>query len=81
MHRAQLYLWSLLHSCEHVDSRVLSELANQAARHLSVADREQRRSDMKSAVGIWAERTDLPDAATYLANLRDEVRSERLVSA
>ena len=80
MHRAQLYLWSLLHSREHVDSSLLSQLASQAASDLSIADREQRRSDMESAVGIWAERTDLPDAAPYLANLRDEVRSERLVS-
>jgi len=81
MHRAQFYLWSLLHCCEHVDSGVLAALANQAASYLSVANKEQRRSDMESAVGIWAERTDLPDAATYLSNLRDEVRAERLVSA
>jgi hypothetical protein len=81
MNRAQLYLWSVLHSREQVDEGVIAELANQAESHLSIADKKQRRSDLQAAVGAWSERTDLPDSDTYLSNLRDEARSERLLPA
>ena len=81
MNRAQLYLWSLLHEGEQVSEGVFSDVAIQAAGGLPVADKELRKSDMEAAVGAWALRTDLPDSFTYIANLRDEVRDERPVSA
>ncbi len=81
MNRAQLFLWSLLHSDEHVDDGVLAELADQGASHLSLADKEQRRSDMEAAVGVWAARFELPDSRTYIEKLRNEVRGDKLVPA
>ena len=81
MKRAQLYLWSLLHSVEQVDDRVLAELAGQVAGGLPIADKEQKRSDMEAAVGAWAERGDLPDSMTYISNLRNEVREHELTPA
>jgi hypothetical protein len=81
MKRAQLYLWSLLHSVDQIDDRVLSELAGQVAGELPIADKEQKRLDMEVAVGAWAERDDLPDSLTYISNLRNEVREHKLTPA
>ena len=84
MKRAQLYLWSVLHSVEHMDSGVLSDLADRADRaagSLPMADPELRRSDMLAAVGVWADRSDLADTFTYIANLRDKDREHKLVPA
>jgi hypothetical protein len=74
MKRAQLYLWSVLHSVEHVNERVLSDLAGEAAGTLPIADPELRKADMKAAVGAWADRDDLPDSGIYISNLRNELR-------
>lgn len=79
MNRAQLYLWSVLHSLEHINDSVLSDLAGQAAVDLSIADPEMRKSDMQAAVGAWAKRMDLPDSRIYVANLRDESAANRLL--
>jgi hypothetical protein len=81
MNRAKLYLWSVLHSLEHVNDSVLIDVAGQAANDLSIGDPELRKSDMNAAIGAWAERSDLPDSGTYIANLRNEVRDHNLVRA
>ena len=81
MNRAKLYLWSVLHSLEHVDDSVLFDAAGEAANDLFIADPELRKSDMKAAIGAWAERSDLPDSGTYMANLRNEVRDHKPVRA
>ena len=81
MNRAKLYLWSVLHSLEHVNDSVLFDVAGQAANDLFIADPELRKSDMTAAVGAWAERSDLPDSIIYIANLRNEVRDHTQVPA
>jgi hypothetical protein len=81
MNRAQLYLWSLLHAGEPLSESVLSEFAGQASSLLPIADKELRKSDMEATVGAWADRADLPDSFTYIANLRNEVRDQRLIPA
>jgi hypothetical protein len=81
MKRAQLYLWSVLNSVERLDEGILSELGDQAANHLPIADKKQRQADMNAAVGTWAERPDLPDSATYVSALRDEIRAAMLIPA
>ena len=70
MKRAQLYLSSVLRTAEHVDARVLSDLADQTVNDPSAAEMELRRLDMKAAAGAWKDRSDLPDSSTYIANLR-----------
>jgi hypothetical protein len=37
---------------------------------LDPAQVEERRAAMMAAVGIWKDRTDLPDTETYIRNLR-----------
>jgi hypothetical protein len=39
---------------------------------------EERRAAMMAIVGIWKDRTDLPDTETYIRNLRNGSRLERL---
>jgi hypothetical protein len=39
---------------------------------------EERRAAMMAIVGLWKDRTDLPDTETYIRNLRDDTRLERL---
>jgi hypothetical protein len=39
---------------------------------------EERRAAMMGIVGLWKDRTDLPDTETYIRNLRDDDRLERL---
>jgi hypothetical protein len=80
MNRARLYLWSLLHSLEHVNEGVLSELADEATADLPIANPELRRRDMEAAVGAWAERTDLPDSLSYVSAMRNDARSGKAVA-
>ena len=39
---------------------------------------KERRAAMLGAVGLWKDRTDLPDTETYIRNLRQGDRLERL---
>jgi hypothetical protein len=42
------------------------------------ADLEERRAAMLGIVGLWKDRTDLPDTETYIRNLRKGRRIEAL---
>lgn len=82
MKRTQLYLdddlWAALHAKAALDGTTISELVRVAARDRYVANREQRREAMMSAIGIWKERTDLEDSETMIRRLRADTRLERL---
>jgi hypothetical protein len=43
-----------------------------------MVNHEERRAAMLGIVGLWKDRTDLPDTETYIRNLRDDDRMERL---
>jgi hypothetical protein len=45
---------------------------------LTPAEIEERRAAMMGIVGLWKDRTDLPDTETYVRNLRGGDRLERL---
>jgi len=82
MKRTQLYLdedlWSALHKHALREKTSVSELVRKAARERYVYTPEQRRADMMAAVGIWKDRTDLPDTETYVRNLRKGRRIKTL---
>jgi plasmid stability protein len=82
MKRTQLYLdedlWQALHTRAAIEKTTVSDLVRTAARERYLYTPEQRRADMMAAVGIWKDRTDLPDTETYIRNLRDDDRMERL---
>jgi Ribbon-helix-helix protein, copG family len=82
MRRTQLYLdedlWKALRARAKREKTTISSLVRRAARERYMYTAEQRRADMMAAVGIWKDRTDLPDTETYIRNLRDDDRLERL---
>ena len=82
MKRTQLYLdedlWSTLHSRAHQEGTTVSDLVRRAARDRYMSDPAQRQADMMAAVGLWKDRTDLPDTETYVRNLRKGTRLKRL---
>jgi len=45
---------------------------------LNPAEVEERKAAMMGIVGLWKDRTDLPDTETYVRNLRKGARLKRL---
>jgi hypothetical protein len=82
MRRTQLYLeepvWKLLHILARQSGSTVSELVRQAVREKYVKDPEKRKRVLLSAIGIWKDRTDLPDTETYIRRLRKSTRWKRL---
>ncbi len=46
--------------------------------YLEERDPEERKKALLSAIGIWKDRTDLPDTETYVRRLRKDTRWKRL---
>jgi Ribbon-helix-helix protein, copG family len=83
MRRTQLYLdddlWKALHARARSEGTTISDLVRQAARERYLGNLEERRKAMEALVGIWRDRTDLPDSTEeYVRNLRRDTRIERL---
>ena len=82
MKRTQLYLdddlWNTLHAKARHSGTSISELVRTAACERYMVNHEERRAAMLGIVGLWKDRTDLPDTETYVRNLRNDNRLERL---
>jgi hypothetical protein len=83
MKRTQLYLdddlWKALHARARTEGTSISHLVRQAARECYLGNLEERREAMEAIVGIWKDRTDLPDSTEeYVRSLRRDTRIERL---
>jgi predicted DNA-binding ribbon-helix-helix protein len=82
MRRTQAYLeepvWKLLHTLARQSGSTVSALVRQAVREKYVKDPEARKKALLSAIGIWKDRTDLPDTETYIRTLRKDTRWKRL---
>ncbi|MGO9404549.1 MAG: ribbon-helix-helix protein, CopG family [Terriglobales bacterium] len=83
MRRTQLYLdddlWNALHTRARSERTTISNLVRQAARERYLGNLEERRKAMEGLVGIWKDRTDLPDSTEeYVRSLRRDARIERL---
>lgn len=82
MKRTQLYLdddlWAALHAHAILSRTSISELVRRAARDRYMGNLEQRRAAMMGIVGLWKDRADIGDAESYVRNLRDDDRMERL---
>ena len=80
--RTQLYLdedlWQALHTTAAIEKTTVSDLVRIAARERYLEDSEKRREALMGIVGIWKDRTDLPDTETYVRNLRKGSRLKRL---
>ncbi len=83
MRRTQLYLdddlWNALHTRARRMGTTISDLVRQAARERYLGNLDERREAMLGIVGIWKDRTDLPESTEeYVRSLRRETRMERL---
>ncbi len=82
MRRTQLYLeddlWKALHVRARQSKTTVSELVRKALHEKYLRDATGRKEALLSAVGLWQDRTDLPDTQTYIRNLRKGTRLQRL---
>ena len=82
MKRTQLYMeddvWKVLQIRAKQSKSTISELVRQAVREKYLDDKSKRREAMLSAIGIWKDRTDLPDTETYVRGLRNDRRLKRI---
>lgn len=80
--RTQLYLddeaWSLLHALARHSGSTVSELVRQAVREKYYDKGKGRKEAFEAVVGLWKDRTDLPDTETYVRSLRKSKRWDRL---
>ena len=71
-------LWAALQA-KAADSRTsVSELVQVAARERYLGEPEEREIARMGIVGLWKDRSDLPDTETYIRALRQDQRLERL---
>jgi hypothetical protein len=82
MKRTQLYMeddvWKVLQIRAKQSKSTISELVRQAVREKYLDDKSKRREALLSAIGIWKDRTDLPDTETYVRSLRNGKRLKRI---
>jgi hypothetical protein len=81
--RTQLYLdddlWNTLHARARSQRTTISDLVRRAVRDRYLGNLEERRKAMEALIGIWKDRTDLPDSTEeYVRRLRRDSRLERL---
>jgi predicted transcriptional regulator len=82
MKRTQLYLeddlWKTLHILARQSGSTVSELARKALREKYLGDTAKRKESLLSAIGLWKDRTDLPDTEEYVRGLRKDDRLRRI---
>lgn len=82
MKRTQLYLeddlWKTLHVIARQSRSTVSELVRKALRDKYLDNAAGRKEALLSAVGLWRDRTDLPDTQTYVRSLRKGNRLQRI---
>lgn len=84
MRRTQLYLnddlWETLHIESKQRGTTVSELVREAVRDKYGNSPTNRAKAMEAVIGMWKDRTDLPDSETYIRQLRKGKRLERIRS-
>ena len=82
MRRTQLYLeddlWKTLHILARQSRSTVSELVRKALREKYLGDADRRKEALLSVVGLWKDRTDLPDTEEYIRGLRKDDRLRRI---
>jgi hypothetical protein len=82
MRRTQLYLeddvWAALHAKALLEGATVSELVRIAVRERYMGNLAERRAAMLGIVGLWKDRAGMEDAESFIRNLRDDDRPQRL---
>ena len=81
MKQTQIYLdeglWRLLQIRSRLSGTSIPELVRQAVREKYGIPAERRRQAMQAVVGMWKDRTGLPDTETYIRQIRKGARRLR----
>jgi hypothetical protein len=82
MRRTQLYLeddlWAALHAKALLEGATVSELVRVAVRERYMGNLADRRAAMLGIVGLWKDRAGMEDSESWVRNLRDDDRLQRL---
>jgi len=73
-------LWAVLRIRSRQSGVSISDLARQAIRDHYLSGAARRREAMRAVVGIWKDRSDLPDPEGYVRRLRKGSRIKRVAS-
>jgi len=80
--RTQLYieddLWAVFRIRSRQSGVSISELMRQAIRDRYFSGAARRQEAMRAVVGIWKDRSDLPDTESYVRRLRKGSRIKRV---
>jgi hypothetical protein len=71
-------VWKVLQIKAKQSKTTISELVRQAVREKYLEKKAERKEAMLSMVGLWKDRTDLPDTETYVRSLRNDNRLKRI---
>ncbi len=72
-------VWKVLQIRARQSKSTISELVRQAVREKYLDQKSERREALLSAIGLWKDRTDLPDTETYVRNIRNDDRLKRIL--
>ena len=83
MRRTQLYLeddlWAALHAKALLEGATISELVRVAVRERYIGQPSgTARGRCSNVVGLWKDRSEVEDAESFIRNLRNDDRLERL---
>jgi len=82
MKRTQLYMeedvWKVLQVKARQSHKTISELVREAVREKYLSNPTEREHALMGIVGLWKDRTDLPDTQTYVRQLRKGTRLKRI---
>jgi hypothetical protein len=82
MKRTQLYMehdvWKVLQVRAKQSHSTISELVRRAVREKYLEQASHRKEALLAAVGLWKDRTDIPDGKTYVRQLRKDDRLKRI---
>lgn len=71
-------VWKLLRMKAQQARTTVSDLVRSAVREKYLSSSSERREAMLAVVGLWKDRSDLPNTAAYLRGLRKDSRIERI---
>jgi hypothetical protein len=71
-------VWKVLQVKARQSHTTISDLVREAVREKYLSSASEREQAMLAVVGLWKDRTDLPDTQTYVRRLRKGSRLKRI---
>jgi len=71
-------VWKILQVRAKQANSTISELVRVAVREKYIENASNRKEALLAAIGLWKDRTDIPDGETYVRRLRKDDRLKRI---